>query len=205
VKRGRTRWNHNIQYEREVLDLVPQGTPEALDVGCGEGWLARELSTRVGHVTGIDPDENCIVAARSQDPGSRSVEYVLGDFLTYPFEPGSFDMITCVPSLHHIDEESGLRRMAALLRPGGRLAVVGLARSRIPMDLPWDAAGAVTTQAHLPFNDYWDTPAQKIWPPPRTYPEVRSLAGSILPQRRFRRRILWRYSITWTKPSDAGC
>jgi len=98
---------------------------------------------------------------------------------------------------------AALTHMAELLRPGGRLAVVGLARSSFPRDLPWDVAGAVATRLHKLTKRYWETTAPKLWPPPETYAESRRLAADSLPGSRFSRHVLWRYSITWTKPTDA--
>ena len=197
---GLTGWNHNIHYGLELLGSIPTGTTDALDVGCGEGWLVRELGRRVEHVVGIDIDEASIRAARGH-VGIDNVEYVQGEFLTYPFVTSSFDLITCVAALHHMDEAAAVRRMADLLRPGGYLAVVGLGRSRLPMDLPWELAGAVSTRVHKLTKTHWETPAPKIWPPPRSYAQLRRLSESMLPGCRFRRRVLWRYVLTWTKPS----
>jgi 2-polyprenyl-3-methyl-5-hydroxy-6-metoxy-1,4-benzoquinol methylase len=194
------RWNHNIHYGRQLLNRVPLGAAQALDVGCGEGWLARELRRTVGHVAGIDADESSLLAA-SASGQIDGVEYLLGDFLDYPFEPASFDFVTAVASLHHMDEQAGLARMAELLRPGGTLGVVGLARSGSAPDLAYDLAGAFATRAHKRTKAYWETPAPKVWPPPHTYAQLRRLSQTILPGREFRRRAMWRYTITWTKPA----
>ena len=131
---------------RTLASGLPASASVALDVGCGEGWLVRELSRVVDHVIGVDPDEESVAKARSYGPRG-GVEYVVGDFLTYPFERASFDLITSVAALHHMDEEAALSRMAELLRPSGTLAVVGLGRSGLPADLAWELAGAVTTRA----------------------------------------------------------
>jgi hypothetical protein len=45
-------------------------------------------------------------------------------------EPTSFDLITAVASLHHIGAELALVHLRGLLRPGGVLAVIGLAHRR---------------------------------------------------------------------------
>jgi SAM-dependent methyltransferase len=117
-----------------------------------------------------------------------------------PFEPESFDFVACVSSLHHLDEEPGLVRMAELLRPGGVLGVVGLARSRLPLDLPWEVAGAVSTRVHKLVKTYWETPAPKIWAAPHSYTELREISQRTLAGSTFRRRALWRYVPVWTKP-----
>ena len=88
--RQRRPWNHNVQYHPLIRDAVRTGAQRGLDVGCGVGVLARELRERIPVVIGIDPDPASINAARDAGGG---VDYVLGDFLTEPFEPSSFDVI----------------------------------------------------------------------------------------------------------------
>jgi SAM-dependent methyltransferase len=193
-------WNHNVHYGLKLLRVVPPSAKFALDVGCGEGWLVRELSRAVDHVIGVDPDEESIANARSYGP-REGVDYVVGDFLTYPFHPASFDLIASVAALHHMDEQAALRRMVELLRPSGTLAVVGLGRSRLPADLAWELAGAAATRVHKLTKSYWETPGPKVWPPPHSYGELRRMSGVVLPGRRFQRQAMWRYIITWSKPA----
>ncbi|RNG26068.1 class I SAM-dependent methyltransferase [Streptomyces botrytidirepellens] len=195
AKNGR-RWNHNIHYHTRILRAVPDGARHALDVGCGEGMLARELRRTVPHVTGIDLHGPSIDQARAH-PGD--IDYVLGDFLTHPFAPASFDVIASVATLHHMDAATGLARMRDLLRPGGVLAVVGLARDT-PRDLPHVVAGVVVGTAHRAVKGQWQHPSPIVWPPPVTYRQMRALAAEVLPGARYRRHVLFRYSIVWHKP-----
>ena len=171
-------------------------------MGCGEGLLARELRQVVPHVVAIDSDEPVLERARQQDAGS-CVEYVTGDFLSYGFAPESFDVIVSVAALHHKDPAAALPRMRELLRPGGTLAVVGLARSRV-RDLPADAAGVIAHRVLLAARSYQQVNAPTVWPPPQTYAQMRRIAGEVLPRARYRRHLLWRYSLTWAKPPSAG-
>jgi SAM-dependent methyltransferase len=193
------RWNHNVHYYPLVLAAVSPGCRQALDVGCGEGMLARQLACRVPHVVGIDQDAASVEAARSQDPDGQ-IEFVRGDFLAHPFPPASFGLITCVAALHHMDPAAALARMSELLVPGGRLVIVGLARSRLP-DLPWDAAAVIANLGHRAAKGYWQHPSPIVWPPAHTYGQIRALAGDVLPGVRYRRHLLWRYSLVWVKPA----
>lgn len=99
-----------------------------------------------------------------------------------------------------------LRRMRDLLRPGGTLAIVGLARTDLPADLPLVLASVVATHSHKIMRRRVRATAPEAylsptrWPPPQTYSEVRDLAARTLPGVRYRRHLLWRYSLTWTKP-----
>ena len=194
------RWNHNIHYYPLVLAAVPPGCQRALEVGCGEGMLARQLACRVPRVVGIDQDSASIELARRQGPDGQ-VEFVCGDFLTRPFPLASFGLITCVAALHHMDAAAALARMGQLLVAGGTLVIVGLARSR-PPDLPWEAAAVIANLGHRVTKGYWEHPSPTVWPPQHTYRQIRALAGETLPGVRFRRHLLWRYSLVWAKPAS---
>jgi 2-polyprenyl-3-methyl-5-hydroxy-6-metoxy-1,4-benzoquinol methylase len=196
--RRRPGWNHNVHDHPLILDAIPRGARRALDVGCGAGGLARELRRRIPSVTGIDPDPESIRLARA---AGTDIDYVQGDFLSHHFQPGSFDFVTAVASLHHMDAERALARTKRLLRPDGVLAVIGLARSRLPHDLAWELAGAVSDSVHRIDKRLWQHPSPTVWPPPATYAEMRRLAAAMLPGARYRRHALWRYSIIWTKPA----
>ncbi|MDT0318760.1 class I SAM-dependent methyltransferase [Streptomyces millisiae] len=191
------RWNHNIHYHPRVLQAIPDGARRALDVGCGEGMLAREIRRTVPHVTGIDLHAPSIDEARAHHD---DIDYVLGDFLTHPFEPASFDVIASVATLHHMDAATGLTRMRELLRPGGVLAIVGLARDTLPKDLPHVLAGVVGNAAHRAAKGHWHHPSPTVWPPPATYREMRALAADLLPGSRYRRHLLFRYTLIWRRP-----
>lgn len=195
-------WNHNIHYYPIVLRAVPAHAERALDVGCGEGLMARRVAAVVGNVIGIDRDESSVRFARGHCPSG--VDYVLGDFMTYPFRPASFDFITSVAALHHMDETAALTRMRALLRPGGRLVVIGLARSSRPRDAILDVVGMVANLVVKRSKAVHKDSSPKVWPPPHTYRQTRRLALQILPGARFRRHLLWRYSLTWTSPAPTS-
>jgi len=194
------RWNHNIHLHRAVLDAVPAGARSALDVGCGEGLLARELAEVVPEVVGLDLHEPSLATGCAAGPG---VSFVLGDVLAAPFPAARFDLVTSVATLHHLDARDGLRAMAGLVRPGGVLVVVGLARSRLPRDLGWELAGAVSTRALKlhPSRTYWEHSAPTVWPPPETHDGMRAIVAEELPGATFRRHVLWRWWCTWTKPA----
>ena len=192
-----------------ILDAIPPGCERALDVGCGAGALTRHLKPLVPRVTGIDRDERSIQLARAH-PGAAGIRYLQADFLTAPFEPASLDLVTSIASLHHMDARTALRRMSDLLRPGGVLAVVGLARASRPAELAAVIPAAAGTQLHKAASAIRRRRAAArpaaayqppvIWPPPMTYRDMRLLAMGMLPGARYRHRLYWRYSLVWTKP-----
>jgi len=191
------RWNHNIHYHPWALKNIPRGARRALDVGCGEGMLARELRPRVPEVTGIDLHGDSIIQAREH---GDDIEYVLGDVLTHPFASESFDLITTVATLHHMDSRAGIERMRELLRPGGTLAIVGCASNSSSLELPAELASVAAHRFYSRGREIWEHPSPTVWPPDDSYRDIRRLTRELLPGRRYRRRLLWRYTVLWTKP-----
>ena len=193
-------WNHNVHYQRVILDAVPDRCGAAVDVGCGDGLLACKLAGQCGAVTGIDRDERIIGLARERGSGVPAVGFVHGDFLTHPLADGSFDFACANTALHHMDFGEALVKITRILRPGGRLAVVGLANNGSAADWVIGAAG-------LPADRYYKRtrgdshPGAPIMEPDMTWAQVRKTAARLLPGARYRRHLLWRYSLVWTKPA----
>jgi 2-polyprenyl-3-methyl-5-hydroxy-6-metoxy-1,4-benzoquinol methylase len=106
-------WNHNLHYHRLIIDVIAPDCQRGLDVGCGQGALTRRLRPLVPDVTGMDRDERSIALARTRGQARLpDIRYVQADFLAESVKPGSFDLVTAVASLHHMDAEAALRKMA---------------------------------------------------------------------------------------------
>jgi SAM-dependent methyltransferase len=191
-------WNHNIHYHSLILGALPADCRSVLDVGCGEGILALKLSTCVRRVTAIDIDAPTIALAR-RDASAENIDYVVGDFLTYPFE-SRFDAVVSVAALHHMETTAALTRMRRMLKPGGTLAIVGLARPRYPGDLVFDIPGLIATRWHQRSKGYWESAAPKSYAIRETYADAKAISRRLLPGAHYRRHILWRYTLVWRKP-----
>ncbi|MDC7122492.1 class I SAM-dependent methyltransferase [Cellulomonas fimi] len=192
------RWNHNTHYHPLALRLAPQART-ALDVGSGEGLLVRRLrDAGVARVTGVDVDPAQVALARAASAGDGGVTYVVGDALD-ALDGEPFDLVTCYATLHHLPLEDGLRRLAALTAPGGRLVVVGLAGVRTPADLALSAAAVPVAAVVDRTRGVWDHGAA-VTDPREGYGEVRDAARRLLPGVRWRRHLYWR-SLTWQAPA----
>jgi SAM-dependent methyltransferase len=101
------------------LELVSRPGRLTIDLGCGEGRLARDL-TALGHsVVAVDSSLSMVEAARAADP---ELEVVVADAASLPFADGAADLVVAFMSLHDIDDMSGaVREAARVLEPGGHL------------------------------------------------------------------------------------
>jgi demethylmenaquinone methyltransferase / 2-methoxy-6-polyprenyl-1,4-benzoquinol methylase len=110
----------------------------ALDVCCGTGDLTLELAKRIapgGHVIGCDFSEPMLDLAREKAGGrsSEGVRFEWADALSLPYDAGRFDAVTVGFGVRNFaDRDRGLREMARVLRPGGRLVVLEFTRPRRP-------------------------------------------------------------------------
>ena len=193
-------WNANTHYHSLVVASLPSGVSRVLDVGCGDGMLAADLlDAGVPHVVGLDVDRPVLDRARARHAG-RAIEWVQGDVLEVVFEPESFDAVACVAALHHMEAAQALARFAQLVRPGGTVAVVGLAAYSWS-DVPLGAVAIASRLALGLVHGRWTHSAPTCWPPPLTYREMEALSARVLPGVRYRRHVLGRYSLVWRKPT----
>lgn len=193
------RWNASLHAFDRLLDAVPEHAVRGLDVGCGEGETARRLRARVPAVVGLDPDTDSIAAAAARDD---DIDYVVGSLDSAGLAPASFDVVTAVGMLHHVDHRLGLRQLAALVRPRGLLLVVGFARPRSPGDFVRDAVDAVAIRRFTLTRGVWETPAPKIWPPPLSYGQACAASLEVLPDADVRRVPYFRYGLVWRRPPE---
>ena len=195
-------WNHNVAYHGVVRRSVPPGSRDLLDVGCGRGRLARDLAlAKPGRrVLGLDPSAAMIDAARAAHAGVPGLEFAEDDFLAAGIPPASYDFVCFVASLHHMDQARALAKAAEILRPGGRLVVIGLARNA---SLPELLVSGVCAPV-VWFNDLrpdFGHGGVPIIEPLLGWHETAKLARAALPHAHFRRRLYFRYSLRWTKPA----
>jgi ubiquinone/menaquinone biosynthesis C-methylase UbiE len=95
-----------------------------LEVGCGNGYLARSLAARgADGVVGIDRSSPSIRLARARERGRpRGVRFEVGDAGRLPFANGTFDLVVANMALMDIrDAATAIREAARVLVPEGRL------------------------------------------------------------------------------------
>ena len=121
--------------DRRWRELAAEATglgtgANALDACCGTGDLALALARLVGRggqVTGLDFSGEMLARARSKprQPDAAEITWVQGDATAMPFADNSFSAATIGFGLRNLpDPEAGLRELARVVRPGGRVVVL---------------------------------------------------------------------------------
>ena len=184
-----TPWNHNIAYHPWVMR---HAHGDVLDVGCGDGLLVQRLAGVCREVTGVDNESAALLRARTL-PTIQSATFD-------NFSPDQlFDTIIFVASLHHMDTRCALIKAKNMLRPGGQILVVGLARNSSLMD--WAISGALLPVVKISSYLHKEThdPNMRTAAPTLSLRDIRNIANDVLPGAHIRRALYYRYLLRWTK------
>lgn len=206
-------WSHNDHFHGWILRNLPARRDAALDIGCGPGALAEKLAPCFTGVTGIDADEGMVAAAgaRLADvPGAAIRQSGFAEFASSA-DAGGADLITMVAVLHWLDLDDALSRIPALLAPGGRFLVVGLARPDSLADFAFDVVSCVANPVMGMIKhprpvrpsprDPGRQPGVPVQDPVTTFAEIQAAAKAYLPGAAVRRRLFFRYTLRWEKPA----
>lgn len=123
--------NVDRKWRRALVDMsdTTEGA-SVLDVATGTGDVAIEFArrSRAGIIVGVDRSGEMLEAASDKLKRkrlSRRVRLMEGDALELPFATGTFDVVTIAFGLRNLaDYALGVREMARLLKPGGRLLIL---------------------------------------------------------------------------------
>jgi SAM-dependent methyltransferase len=108
------------EYEEQILPLVARhlaGARRVLDVGCGEGQVARRVCALGADVVGVDPTSAQIAVARERAGGPLYARATADDL---PCRDAAFDAVVMCLVIEHIDPiEPCIHEIARVLEPGG--------------------------------------------------------------------------------------
>ena len=87
-----------------------------LDLGCGTGHMLKTMTRRGVRAVGVDMRPEGLVSTRRINPDAILVR---ADATHLPFKAGSFDSVTVLDVLEHVDDDALLSEIRTILRPGG--------------------------------------------------------------------------------------
>lgn len=193
-------WNHNTHYHDLLWQQLPSKTDTALEIGCGTGGFSTRLATRFQEVDALDIDQPMIEEANRSN-GRANITYHLADFITHDFGAKRYDAIVCIATLHHLPLEEAVTKMKGLLRPSGKLLILGLYREETFIDFLYSA---ISIPIHRYYQRQHNILTEAVTPPTKnaqqTIADIRKVAQKQLPTYSIKRHVLWRYSLIWTQP-----
>jgi ubiquinone/menaquinone biosynthesis C-methylase UbiE len=129
-------------YRRAFFALIPPPGRATLEVGCGEGRVARDLAAHGHRVTAVDLTPALLTLAKRAHPSGT---YLLADAAALPFRDGAFDLVVAYNSLMDVDDmPAAVLEMTRVLEPGGRLGICVTHPT-------WDAGKFASRAADAPF------------------------------------------------------
>jgi demethylmenaquinone methyltransferase/2-methoxy-6-polyprenyl-1,4-benzoquinol methylase len=121
------RWRHRLIRETQL-----SSGGRAIDVACGTGKVTRDLHAAVqpgGSALGVDFSEGMIGIATEPARGQDGPHFVIGDALALPVADDTFDAATIAFGMRNLaDYRGGFVEMARVVRPGGRIVCLEIAR-----------------------------------------------------------------------------
>lgn len=195
-----TYWNHNVAYHPWVLKHI-KANDSVLDVGCGDGYLLQKLSKKCAFAVGLEPDCDSAARARLYLGGIDNVTIRQVSFQAFNPSDGSFDAIIFVASLHHINEADGISKAKRILKPNGRLIVVGCAQPKSALDFLVEGLRVLPAKigSHVNGERNGGSNGCPIKKPSLSLTEIRKIARRELPGVKIRRGLYYRYLLIWTK------
>src|SRR4051812_37152213 len=123
------------RWKRRLADLAGvQSNAAVLDLACGTGDIAFELSRRGARVIGLDLTHRMLQLARARDDDAPGVRFVTGDMMALPFPDRSFDLVTTGYGIRNVPRiEPALAEIRRVLRPGGRVLSLDFDRPSNPL------------------------------------------------------------------------
>jgi SAM-dependent methyltransferase len=147
-------YQHRPPYPDEVFaildELIIDSPRTVLDLGAGEGALARPMAERVERVDAVDVSAAMIETGRDR-PGGRhpNLRWILGAAESADLD-GPYALVTAGASIHWLDWDVLMPRLRTVLTPNAKLAVV----VHDVHDLPWHDGLVEIIRRHTRSPDY---------------------------------------------------
>ncbi|MGE3799696.1 MAG: class I SAM-dependent methyltransferase [Candidatus Kapaibacterium sp.] len=101
----------------------------ALDIGCGNGALLAELSSKLTLGVGVDASKEMVERARERFKDQKQLQFAQVTEPRLPFDDQSFDVVLSFMSFRYLDWDPIMAEIRRVLAPGGKILIVDMAAS----------------------------------------------------------------------------
>ena len=144
----------DVKWRKKVVTLVKEKNPETiLDIATGTGDLAINMKdTGAKKIVGLDISQGMLDVGIKKSISKQlenTIEFVLGDSESLPFEDASFDAITVAFGVRNFENlEKGLEEILRVLKPNGIFVIL---ETSVPTKFPFKQGYWVYTKYILPL------------------------------------------------------
>ncbi|HUQ83005.1 MAG TPA: class I SAM-dependent methyltransferase [Gemmatimonadaceae bacterium] len=194
--------------EQAVLSAIPAGARSALDAGCGDGRLARELSRRGLAIVAIDVSPEMIALARERTAPGIEIDYRVADVMSEE-ATRTFDAVVSINMVHHLPISVVVPRLAALVAPGGTLVIQDVVARNGLRYLPINVIATLRRRVGRLRSKGATREVERLYDAHgigETYLAPDAVAHALdplLPGVRIVHHLEWRYTATWTRQPEA--
>lgn len=125
-------------YYKKTAELFPSDAKRVLDAGCGEGSFIKLIQDKY-FVVGSDLSKAALYYFKNQKTQN--------DISNMPFKDGSFDLITCLEVLEHLDKDTFIMAISEMERVATKYIVVS-----VPNEEPLDYSIVICPACNCHFN-----------------------------------------------------
>jgi SAM-dependent methyltransferase len=150
--RARPSYPERLVDELVALADIDEGS-RVLEIGPGTGQLSVPLAMRGAFLVTVERGPRLAEIARRNLARFQHAEVVVADFDCWEGSPASFDVIVAATAFHWLDPSTRVARCAAMLRPGGSLAIVQTRWGVAQGDDPFFAASQTCYSRWDPNHD----------------------------------------------------
>jgi SAM-dependent methyltransferase len=144
--------DHRPRYPHALItQLVPTPGASVLDVGAGTGISSAQLAGAGAEVLAVEPDSQMAAVA-----AGKGLAVEVSTFEQWQPRGRTFDLVVFAQSFHWVEPTAALAKVAEIVRPGGRLALMW---NRIESVTP---ARAEFDRAYAGIVDEWKRPSVAI-------------------------------------------
>jgi len=137
-----------------IIHHIPGNAELILDVGCGNGWVAKHFLPEGKKIVSMDISITNPVKVLKENPGENHAA-VVADAYHLPFKKNTFDAIIASEIMEHVyDPQLFITNLMEVLKPGGRLIITTPYNEKIEYFLCVHCNKPTPKHAHLhSFNE----------------------------------------------------
>lgn len=137
-----------------VAGLIVDEPRNVLDIGCGTGFMARPLAPLVDRIDAVDVSAAMIEEGRRLPGGDHPrLRWIVGRVEDAPLDP-PYALATAGDSLHWMDWDVVLPRLADALSPSGLLAILDVESEIVPNDESFRQARLELIRRYTTFEEW---------------------------------------------------